>query len=157
MMNLFARKMTRPSIEFGMSYHIPAMPTKLPLAIHPDFKQIKSDIRAWMRPYLIGYFRETADHAPRSDSYLELQHDLWGAVVYPHCHSERFFAVGVSMIYVTLLDDAFSAPIIQNDKAARAALLERLNGAIDGQSSTGVATGTYDRRRDEADIRAPAS
>ncbi|KAJ5481524.1 terpene synthase metal binding domain protein [Penicillium sp. IBT 31633x] len=123
--------MTRPGVEFGMSYRIPAVPVSLPLASHPDFERLEPDLCAWLRPYLTSYFGESDDCAPRPDGVLKQRYPEWGAMIYPHCHSERFFAIEAVTFLLALVDDAFAAPMIQNDIAARVTLLERLNRVID--------------------------
>jgi hypothetical protein len=124
--------MTFPTVEFGTNYRLPPVPVSLPLAYHPQFEQLEPEVLTWLRPFIRGFFGESEDHAPKTENSLKERHTEWGAMVYPHCRPERFIAVEAAMHWLALLDDVFSTPKIQNDMAARAALLQRLNDIIDG-------------------------
>lgn len=116
-------------VKFGMSYCLPALPVTLPLLYHPDFERLKEDVSAWVRPFVMDVFNETEGYTPRSDRYLGEGHLKWAGMVYPHCLPERALPIQGAMVWLTLLDDAFTAANIQIN---RIDLLQRLLHVIDG-------------------------
>ncbi|KAF9891216.1 hypothetical protein FE257_004780 [Aspergillus nanangensis] len=124
--------MTIPAVEFGTTYQLPKIPISLPLECHPDLERREPDFNAWARPYLRNHFGESVDHCPQTDGVLTEREILWGAMVYPHCLPERFFALEIAMIWLTVMDDVFTARTVQTDKTSRVALAQRLSSVFDG-------------------------
>ncbi|WP_157440615.1 terpene synthase family protein [Actinokineospora inagensis] len=111
-------------LRYGMSYELPALPTRLPLLLHPDFAATAPRVADWLRPYLVDYFGDPGT----AEKYLRQDLHRWGAWCVPHTHPARFFAQQVWMNCAALLDDAFSAP----DLPSRDALADELCAALDG-------------------------
>ncbi|MGE7388376.1 terpene synthase family protein [Streptomyces sp. NPDC004126] len=127
------------SLDHDSRYVLPAIPVRQPLMLHPDYGDTAPAVHDWIRPYLLDCFEERPEDAPRTDGYLKQAHTYWGAACFPHTLPERFFAQQAWMIWATLVDDAFSAPDVRDDTAARIRLAGALCTAIDGAPGSGSA------------------
>ncbi|RLK54511.1 terpene synthase family protein [Actinokineospora cianjurensis] len=118
-------------LRYGMTYRLPALPTRCPLAVHPDAAATAPRVEAWLRPYLVDYFGESEQDSPVTGHYLRQDLHRWGALCMPHTRSDRFFTQQLWMNAAALLDDAFSAPWLR-EQSARDRLARQLCAAVEG-------------------------
>ncbi|GAA3060719.1 terpene synthase family protein [Actinokineospora globicatena] len=117
-------------LRYGMTYRLPALPTRSPLALHPEFTATAPRVLAWLRPHLVDYFGESEQDSPITDRYLRQDLHRWGALCMPHTRPDRFFAQQLWMNAAALLDDAFSAPWLR-EQPARDLLARQLCAAVE--------------------------
>jgi len=117
------------SVPTGTVFYLPPVKTQLPEACNANCKHPDEVSDGIARPYLIEYFGDEE----RADRYLRQRIAHFGCICYPYAGPDRAQNVNNLMIPVTLYDDTFSKPGIQESITAGKALHDRWCDVFRGQ------------------------
>ncbi|GAB1320619.1 Terpene synthase [Madurella fahalii] len=117
------------SIPTGTVFHLPPAITQLAEGCHENCLELDRLSDSIARPYLIEYFGDEE----RADRYLRQRISHFGCAGYPYAPRERAQNINNLMIPVTLFDDTFSKPGVQESIAAGKALHARWCDVFNGK------------------------
>ncbi|MGA4844326.1 terpene synthase family protein [Streptomyces sp. G45] len=114
----------------GRSFVLPEIVTRLPEDRHRDCRRLDARTASRARPLLRAYFGDER----RAERYLRQRISHYGCLAFPQADAERGRVLGDLCLAVTLYDDTFSRPGIQERTAAAGQLCARWLEVFDGKA-----------------------